>query len=432
MLPQRKLYISHFLTSWVDRSFEFASYLLIARVFTSSLLQSSLYGLVTTLAALLLSNRIGNWINILSRLDTYRITLLTQKLSIVLSTILFHVLDSADDSKTVLYAFVIVLGCTLKLAFIGNSIAIEKDWAMIISDGHIELLLPTMRRIDLICKTLSPILIGPLLLAPVWVVTVVICAWTVLSTVLEYILISQIHRDVPALGTRAPHSSTATTGEGQESTEEVQETTVEVTAWEYINHKTFLATLALGMLYMNVLSFGGTMTSYLVLIGYNSGLLGIMKAVCGIMGVAGTYLMPPLAKKIGTVRTGLWSIWQLALTLAVVVIALTNRQSNTLTSVLLFGGMALSRLGLWMFDIAENVILQDYTEPIHITSIAGWQYSLCNLFDLLQFALTIAVSDPAHFIIPASVSLSATVGAAIIYTVFVWKDRGHLLHIKLK
>ncbi|KAF9945100.1 hypothetical protein BGZ70_004043 [Mortierella alpina] len=426
MLVHQKLYISHFLTSWVDRSFEFASYLLIAKVFTSSLLQSSLYGLITTLAALLLSNRIGNWINLLSRLQTYRITLLTQKLSIVISTLLFYVLDRSDHNRTLLYAFIIVLGCTLKLAFIGNSIAIEKDWAMIISDGHIELLLPTMRRIDLICKTLSPILIGPLLLAPSWVVATAISAWTVVSTLLEYILISQIHRDVPELRSRAPYNSSATPGAEEEAA------AVEVTAREYIHHKTFLATLALGMLYMNVLSFGGTMTSYLVLIGYNSGLLGIMKAVCGIMGVAGTYLMPLLAKKIGTVRTGLWSIWQLALTLAVVVIALTNRQSNTATSVLLFGGMALSRLGLWMFDIAENLILQDYTEPVHITSIAGWQYSLCNLFDLLQFALTIAVSDPARFIIPASISLSATAGAAIIYTLFVWKDRGHLLHLKLK
>ncbi|KAF9272891.1 hypothetical protein BGZ68_001996 [Mortierella alpina] len=425
MLVYRKLYASHFLTSWVDRSFEFASYLLIARVFTSSLLQSSLYGLITTLAALLLSNRIGNWINILSRLDTYRITLLTQKLSIVVSTLLFYVLDSSEGKNTLLYAFIIILGCTLKLAFIGNSIAIEKDWAMIISDGHIELLLPTMRRIDLICKTLSPILIGPLLLAPSWVVAVVISAWTVVSTILEYLLISQIHRDVPELSARAPHSSTTTPGAEEEAA-------AQVTVREYVNHKTFLATLALGMLYMNVLSFGGTMTSYLVLIGYNSGLLGIMKAVCGIMGVAGTYLMPPLAKKIGTVRTGLWSIWQLAVTLAVVVLALTNHQSSTAASVLLFGGMALSRLGLWMFDIAENLILQDYTEPIHITSIAGWQYSLCNLFDLLQFALTVVVSDPAQFIVPASVSLSATIGAAIIYTLFVWKDRGHLLHIKLK
>ncbi|KAF9279242.1 hypothetical protein BGZ74_002904 [Mortierella antarctica] len=425
MNNHHKLYLSHLLTSWVDRSFEFASYLLISRVYTTSLLQASIYGLTTTLAALLLSNRIGNWINIFSRLITYRITLFTQKASIVISTILFHYLDSSEGVHNVLYAFIIVLGCTLKLSFIGNSIAIEKDWAMIISDGHLEQLLPTMRRIDLVCKTLSPIFIGYLLFTPPLVITLVICAWTVVSTLVEYILISQIHRNVPGLGVRSPYNPTSpTTGE---------ETSVPIGIREYFQHRTFLATLSLGMLYMNVLSFGGTMTAYLVLIGYGSGLLGVMKAVSGIMGVAGTYFMPLLAKRIGNVRTGLWSIWQLGLMLVLVAIALTNKLDYTATSILLFGGMAASRLGLWMFDIAENLILQEYTASTHITSITGWQYSVCNLFDLLQYVLTIIISDPAKFIIPASISTGSVIVAAFIYTWFVWKDRGHLLHpLKLK
>ncbi|KAG0002918.1 hypothetical protein BGZ79_002072 [Entomortierella chlamydospora] len=378
MNNSRKLYLSHLLTSWVDRSFEFASYLMISNVYTS-LLQSSIYGLTITLVALLFSNRIGNWINILSRLNTYRITLLTQKLSIILSTVLFYYLDSSDGVHNVYYAFIILLGCTLRLAFIGNSIAIEKDWAMIISDGHLELLLPTMRRIDLVCKTLSPILIGYLLLAPPLVVTITISVWTSVSTMMEYILISQIHRDVPALGSRAPFSSEAPTAGGGE--EEVA--AVPVSVREYVGHRTFLATLSLGILYVNVLSFGGTMTSYLALVGYDSGLLGIMKALSGIMGVAGTFVMPLLSARIGNVRTGLWSIWQLVFMLVLVILALTNKLDHTATSVLLFGGMALSRLGLWVFDIAGSLILQEYTASTHITGIAGWQYSVCNLFELL-------------------------------------------------
>ncbi|KAK3806494.1 MAG: Ferroporti-1 [Linnemannia gamsii] len=348
------------------------------------------------------------------------------KASIIISAILFHYLDSSEGAQNVFYAFIIVLGCTLKLAFIGNSIAIEKDWAIIISDGHLEQLLPTMRRIDLVYKTLSPIFIGYLLSASSMVITLIICAWTTVSTTAEYILISQLHRNVPGLSVRSPHNPMSSAS-GEE------EASASISIREYVQHRMFLATLALGMLYMNVLSFGGTMTAYLVLIGYSSGLLGIMKAVAGIMGVAGTYVMPLLAKRLGNARTGLWSIWQLALTLGLVVVALTNRLDYTAMSILLFGGMAASRLGLWMFDIAESLILQEYTTPIYITSITGWQYSLCNLFDLLQYVLTIIVSDPAQFIIPASISTGSIVEAAIIYTWFVWKDRGHLLHpLKLK
>ncbi|KAF9403877.1 hypothetical protein BGX21_008443 [Mortierella sp. AD011] len=359
------------------------------------------------------------------------ITLLTQKLSIILSTVLFYYLDSSEGVHNVYYAFIILLGCTLRLAFVGNSIAIEKDWAMIISDGHLELLLPTMRRIDLICKTLSPILIGYLLLAPPLVVTITICVWTSVSTMIEYILISQIHRDVPALGSRAPFSSEApATGEGGG---EEQVAAVPVSAREYVGHRTFLATLSLEILYVNVLSFGGTMTSYLALVGYGSGLLGIMKVLSGIMGVAGTFVMPLLSARIGNVRTGLWSIWQLTFMLVLVILALTNKLGHITTSVSLFGGMALSRLGLWVFDIAESLILQEYTAPTHITGIAGWQYSMCNLFELLGYVLTIVFPDPAKFIIPASISTGLIIGSAITYTWFVWKDRGHLMHrLKLK
>ncbi|KAH7055177.1 Ferroporti-1 [Linnemannia elongata] len=451
-----KLYLSHALTSWVDRSFEFASYLLISKIYTSSLLQSSIYGLTTTLAALVLSNQIGNWINILSRLNTYRVTLLVQKISIVVSTVLFYYLfvlntnnndgNVKDSGRTLhgssngLYAVIIVLGCTLKLSFIGNSIAIEKDWAFIISEGHLEVLLPTMRRIDLVCKTVSPIFVGFLLAAPSHLIaTIVICAWTTVSAVVEYILVSQIHNDVPALHSRTPYTpptpTTSATPTESEHQEQEEEASAPVSLREYIHHKTFLITLSVGMLYINVLSFGGTMTSYLTMIGYSNSLLGIMKAVAGIMGVAGTYAQPLLSKRIGNVRTGLWSIWQLSLTLSLVLIAIANKAHDTptTTSVLLFGGVAASRLGLWMFDLAESLILQEYTSSSHITSITGWQYSMCNLFDLLQYVLTIVWSDPAMFVVPASISVGVVVAAAGVYTGFVWKDRGHLLHhIKLK
>ncbi|KAF9137720.1 hypothetical protein BG015_002631 [Linnemannia schmuckeri] len=295
-----------------------------------------------------------------------------------------------------------------------------------------------MRRIDLVCKTVSPIFVGYLLTTPSpFVATVAISTWTTVSAVVEYILVSQIHRDIPALHTRAPYTPpsppTAAPGESEQVEEEAS---VPVSFREYIHHKTFLITLSIGMLYINVLSFGGTMTSYLTMIGYSNSLLGIMKAVSGAMGVAGTYVEPLLSKRIGNVRTGLWSIWQLALTLSLVLIAIANKAHDmtlTTTSVLLFGGMAASRLGLWMFDLAESLILQEYTSSSHITSVTGWQYSMCNIFDLLQYVLTIVWSDPKVFVVPASISVGVVVAAAGVYTGFVWKDRGHLLHhIKLK
>jgi iron-regulated transporter 1 len=134
---------------------------------------------------------------------------------------------------------------------------------------------------------------------------------------------------------------------------------------EYVEIRTFPITLSMGILYINALSFGGTMTSYLVLIDYSSGLLGIMKAVAGIVGVTGTFAQPLLARRLGNMCATLWSVWQ-SLTLGLVVLALTDRLGNrTATSILLFRGMAASRLGLWIFDITESLILQEYTAAAH-------------------------------------------------------------------
>lgn len=64
---------------------------------------------------------------------------------------------------------------------------------------------------------------------------------------------------------------------------------------------------------------------------------------------------------------------------------------------------------------------------------AAGSIACANLFDLLQYVLTIVVSDPSNFIIPACVSRGFIVAVAVIYSYVVWKDRGHLFHkLKLK
>jgi len=90
------------------------------------------------------------------------------------------------------------------------------------------------------------------------------------------------------------------------------------------------------------------MISYLKLVNYPEYLLGIMRAVAAGMGILATYLMPILSRRIGIVRTGLWSLWSevLALIPVVLAIALAGTLSKGTTSALLFGGMALSRVGL--------------------------------------------------------------------------------------
>jgi hypothetical protein len=78
-----------------------------------------------------------------------------------------------------------------------------------------------------------------------------------------------------------------------------------------------------------------------------------------ITGLIGTVVMPRLEKLIGLERAGAWSIWFEAVCLTPALTAFFyglgpyGQHGKTWNSVLLFGGIALSRIGLWSFDLCQ-------------------------------------------------------------------------------
>lgn len=62
-----------------------------------------------------------------------------------------------------LFALVVVCGCALKLATVGISVAVERDWVTCIAEGHDEALTTmntVLRRIDLLSKLLAPLFVS--------------------------------------------------------------------------------------------------------------------------------------------------------------------------------------------------------------------------------------------------------------------------------
>jgi hypothetical protein len=60
--------------------------------------------------------------------------------------------------------------------------------------------------------------------------------------------------------------------------------------------------------------------------------------------------------------------------------------------------------------------------------INGWHYSLMNLFELAQFFQTMIWSDPQVYYIPCTISFICVVIGALVYTVHLFRMRGHLFH----
>ena len=72
---KRRLYLSHFLSTWNSRSFEFAALLIVARLFQETLLPVSIYALFRAGSAICFAPFIGRYVDCGDRLKTVRLSI---------------------------------------------------------------------------------------------------------------------------------------------------------------------------------------------------------------------------------------------------------------------------------------------------------------------------------------------------------------------
>lgn len=72
---QYRLYVSHFLSTWNSRVFEFAAVLYLASIFSTTLLPMSIYALLRGMSAILFSSSIGSLIDRGDRLSVVRLSI---------------------------------------------------------------------------------------------------------------------------------------------------------------------------------------------------------------------------------------------------------------------------------------------------------------------------------------------------------------------
>lgn len=132
----------------------------------------------------------------------------------------------------------------------------------------------------------------------------------------------------------------------------------------YFNHPAFLASFALSLLYFTVLSFSGQMITYLVSVGYLPFYVGIARVGSSLFEISATWAAPYLIKKIGVVRAGIWSLaWQMTCLAAALGWYFSNFEGLGTNSIFsasgLVVGVALSRVGLWGFDLCAQNLIQE-------------------------------------------------------------------------
>ena len=373
---KRRLYVSHFLSTWNSRVFEFGAVLFLARIFPGTLLPSSVYALVRAAAAICFAPLVGRRVDRLDRLRVVRLAIIGQRGAVMLSCLGFWALSkdvlNFPGSRPLLIAILTILACVEKLCSIMNIIAIERDWVVVIAENseyQLEVLNSQMRRIDLVCK-----LVGPLAIALVDGFSTIIAIVAVLgmntsSVLIEYFAIARVYHMIPALWTRPDASNEVDNASsavsdvpaqsrlGQYCVAQTRSIYQSVSA--YSSHLVFLPSMALCLLYFTVLSFSGQMVTYLLVAGLSSVQIGVLRTISTAAEISATWLAPMAMKRVGPLRGGLWFInWQISCLVGTLGFFWVMR-TVSVAALSLVIGVITSRVGLWGFDLCVQNIIQE-------------------------------------------------------------------------
>ncbi|KKO98237.1 hypothetical protein THAR02_09651 [Trichoderma harzianum] len=447
----RRLYVSHFLSTWNSRVFEFGAVLYLAAVFPGTLLPMSLYALVRGLSAIVFAPAVGWYIDTGNRLQVVRVSIVFQRIVVAASCAVFYVLAAGlpltFSVRAGLLAVVTFFACVEKLCSILNLVSVEKDWVVVVSERNpdaLQVMNAQMRRIDLLCKLFGPLCIAMIDAHSSRVAMIANFAMNAATLPIEYFTIARVYFDIPELQrAKIPLQRSTTSQEEPSRTSKTFYNTVykpvivmvkkSVQDFSlYFKHQAFLPSIAGAVLYFTVLSFGGQMVTYLLSSGYSSMQIGIARTLGVIFEVLSTWAAPWLMRRIGPVRAGLWmSSWQvIMLVVGVSIFWAFDGKDSLISASGLVGGTVLSRLGLRGFDLCVQLIVQEEVEAenrgVFSSVEAAWQ----NAFELLAFASTIVFSRPEEFKWPSLISTLAVASASSAYATFVYLRRGHLLHLE--
>ena len=224
-----------------------------------------------------------------------------------------------------------------------------------------------MRRIDLFCKLVSPLVTALLDGFSSKIAIAATLGVNAASVVLEYGLIAGTYRACPALGDakeRGQISRERNVGSSELSKLATFMCFPRCQDWlrslaVYCYHPAFLPSLALSLLYLTVLSFSGQMVTYLLSVGLTSTMVGLIRTVSVAVELSATWIGPRVMAKLGPTRAGMWFLsWQ-AICLCSGVAFFWLQWSEVLAASILVASVILSRAGLWGYDLCAQIIIQE-------------------------------------------------------------------------
>ncbi|XP_058867600.1 solute carrier family 40 member 1 [Acipenser ruthenus] len=359
--PKFPIYVSGALSMWGDRMWHFAISVFLIELYGHNLLLTAIFGLVVAGSVLLFGALIGDWVDRNPRNKVAHASLFIQNISVTVCSIVLMLVFSYkqwiehiwDGWLTVVcYTVVIILADVANLASTALTIAIQRDWIVVITGynrGHLAEMNATMRRIDQVTNILAPLAVGQVMtLASNVVGCGFILGWNLVSLMVEFFFLSRVYKIVPALSTKPKPKECEDqlqclerqiemmnlqgdlrVAEVPEFTEENCHISLhlkEITSlplclrklkwllstckdgWKaYYRQSVFLAGMGLAFLYTTVLGFDCITTGYAYTQGISGSLLSLLMGVSAVTGLMGTIMFTKLRRVYGLMTTGIIS-----------------------------------------------------------------------------------------------------------------------------
>lgn len=377
------LYLSHFLSTWNARVLEYGATLFLSSLFPNTFVPLSFYALFRSLSSVVFSHPLGKYIDTVGRLKVVRTSIVYQRLAVAITCLCFWAMEidihrSYDEGGSIytfqiiiLMIILIVCACAERLCSTMNTVAVERDWVVVLSKSSIlheafdstlnssdtdesnqtessssetprktpsvvilQTLNARMRRIDLFCK-----LVGPLSFSYLFAyLNVAICLWILLvwnlvSMFVEYGTIENVYRrcvelhvpkvkdaePVPSSDSSSEESFNDTNSNSPNSPNRSLMSKFVTSIHEnftrpfhfYFSHPMALPSFSLSLLYLTVLSFGAQMVSFLLFCGSSPVEIGLLRTLSSFCELSATFLAPFGMRKIGTKTTGgFFILWQ--------------------------------------------------------------------------------------------------------------------------